>query len=527
MKKQIKFTSLQRFNLEDASDLQGLVNEQLTLENYGLKGGSLTSTLTGGMILSPFIPASVGAGTSIGTAFFTLNAFSFMLPNGEVVEHTNSALQISYSTLRTEAINTSSAKTGYLWGNYNSVETENEPREFWDNLSEAEVLQNVNTRTVKTPTFVVTITTGQPAAINGRKWTRLATVSVTSSGGTFKVVNTSAIKQSNEMPGMQYYKPLEVTSSTSSTRFGLGTYWNNIEEMFYKIITNGNSDDSTKTSLGYGAFPQYSLQGLKREIEKKDSIGVVASCLLKFNPNPNLDLTNAPTWEDDEFWPYLRSDVEVLQASGCNCDATQFRFDGRQSVDPAITTAYSAYKNGVFQVIVTSNQTDANNFGQGRVLSDAAALSIYNTNRVVLTAYAKHDTLPGVDVDSGIDGTSVDNIFITNEPVHAQQLFSIVTAPWYPDEGTSKTQVSKLYPFGPTFDNNTYATFINFEPFNMYTISKRLATFTRYFVQNNISQIAANAFNNHLATTLNLGDEFGMPTIFLKVEFYGDVTTIN
>jgi hypothetical protein len=527
MKKQIKFSSLQRFNLEDAQDLQGLVDEQLTLENYGLKGGSRTSTLTGGMILSPFSVNSVGAGNSSPTAWIVLNPFNFMLPNGEVVEHTNAALQISYSTLRSDAISANAARTGYLWGNYNDVDAENEAREFWDTLSETEVVQNVNTRTIKTPTFVITTTSGQPAAISGRLWTRLATVSVTSSGGTFKVVNTSAIKQFNEMPGMQYYKPLEVTSSTSSTRFGLGTYWNNIEEMFYKIITNGNSDDSTKTSLGYGANPQYSLQGLKREIEKKDSIGVVASCLLKFNPNPSLDTSAISTWEDDEFWPYLRSDVEVLQASGCNCDATQFRFDGRQSVDPAITTAYSVYKNGVFQVIVTSNQTDANNFGQGRVLSDAAALSIYNTNRVVLTAYAKHDTLPGVDVDSGIDGTSVDNIFITNEPVHAQQLFSIVTAPWYPDEGTSKTQVSKLYPFGPTFDNNTYATFINFEPFNMYTYAKKTAIFTRYFVQNNISQVVQNAFNNHLATTLGLGDDFGMPTIFLKVEFYGDVTTIN
>ena len=148
-----------------------------------------------------------------------------MLPNGEVVEHTNSALQISYSTLRSDAISSNAARTGYLWGNYNDVDTENEAREFWSPLDQAEIIQNVNTRTVKTPTFVITTTSGQPAAISGRLWTRLATVSVTSSGGTFKVVNTSAINQSNEMPGMQYYKPLEVTSTTSSTRFGLGTYW--------------------------------------------------------------------------------------------------------------------------------------------------------------------------------------------------------------------------------------------------------------------------------------------------------------
>jgi hypothetical protein len=525
MKKQIKFSSLQRFNLEDAQDLQGLVDEQLTLENYGLKGGTKTLTLTGGMILSPFSVNSVGAGTSSPTAWIALNPFNFMLPNGEVVEHTNTALQISYSTLRSDAISANAARTGYLWGNYNDVDTENEAREFWDALSEAEVVQNVNTRTVKTPTFVITTTSGQPAAIGGRLWTRLATVSVTSSGGTFKVVNTSAVKQFNEMPGMQYYKPLEVSSTTSSTRFGLGPYWNNIEEMFYKIITNGSADDANKTALGYGANPQYSLQGLKREIDKKENIGVIASCLLRFNPNPVFDILGSPTWEDDEFWPYLRSDVEVLQASGCNCDATQLRFDGRQSVDPAVTAAYQVYKNGVFQVIVTASQADANKFGQGRVLSEAAADSIYNTNKVVITAYAKHDRLPGINVDSG-EG-SFDYLFVTNEPVHAQQLFSIVTAPWYPDEGADKTQISKIYPAGDTVDQKTYATFINFEPFNMYTISKRLAVFTRYFVQNNISQVIPNAFLNHLAATINLGDEFGMPTIFLKVEFFGDLATLN
>lgn len=282
MKKQIKFSSLQRFNLEDASDLQGLVDEQLTLENYGLKGGSLTSTLTGGMILSPFSANSVGAGTSSPTAWIALNPFSFMLPNGEVIQHTNAALQISYSTLRSDAISANAARIGYLWGNYNDVDTENEPREFWDALSEAEVVQNVNTRTVKTPTFVITTTSGQPAAIAGRLWTRLATVTVSASGGTFKVVNTSAIKQYNEMPGMQYYKPLEVTSTTSSTRFGLGTYWNNIEEMFYKLITNGSADDANKTALGYGANPQYSLQGLKYEIDQKTGIDIVASAKLTF-----------------------------------------------------------------------------------------------------------------------------------------------------------------------------------------------------------------------------------------------------
>jgi len=525
MKKKIKFNELQRFDLVDASALQSLVDDQLTLENYGLKGGTSTNTLAGGLILSPFSCASVGTGVSTGTAWITVNAFSFMLPNGEVVQWTNNANQVSYSAVRNAAIGALAPRTGYLWGNYNLTETTTENRTFFDPLSETETLQSVTTRLEKTASL--TIDVGEPSPISGRKWAKIATVPVTFNNGQWRVQAASVVKQYNEMPGMQYYKPLEITSSTSSTRFGLGTYWNNIEEMFYKIITDGSADATDKTALNRGAFPQYSLQGLKREIEKKDSIGVVASCLLKFNPNPSLDLSAASTWEDDEFYPYLRSDVEIVQASGCNCDATQFRFDGRQSVDPAITTAYSVYKNGVFQVIVTSNQTDANNFGQGRVLSDAAALSIYNTNRVVLTAYAKHDTLPGVDVDSGIEGTSADKIFVTNEPVHAQQLFSIVTAPWYPDEGTSKTQVSKLYPFGPTFDNNTYATFINFEPFNMYTYAKKTAIFTRYFVQNNISQTINNAFNNHLATTINLGDEFGMPTIFLKVEFYGDVSTIN
>lgn len=274
MKKQIKFSSLQRFDLNDANDLQGLVDDQLTLQNYGLKGGNTESTLNGGMILSPFACTSVGAGSSSGTAFFTLQQFTFMLPNGEVVEHNEPATTISYSTLRSAAISAGAAKIGYLWGNYNLENIEQENREFWSSIDEATYNQNVYTRTQKSPTFIVTTTSGQPAAIEGRLWTRLAYVITNSSG---VVVATSSVTQYNEMAGMQYYKPLEVTSSTTSRRFGLGTYWNNIEEMFYKIITSGSADDSGKTTLARGANPQYSLQGLKREIDKKATIGVIAT----------------------------------------------------------------------------------------------------------------------------------------------------------------------------------------------------------------------------------------------------------
>ena len=525
MKKQIKFSSLQRFNLEDASDLQGLVDQQLKLENFGLKGGGQTGAIAGGMILSPFVPASVGAGTNSGTAFFTLNAFTFMLPIGDVIQHTNSALQISYSTLRNEAIAANAAKTGYLWGNYNNVETENEPREFWDTLSETEIVQNVNTRIVKTPTFVVTTTTGQPAAIDGRKWTRLATITCAASGGTFKVVNVDAIRQYNEMPGYNYYKALDSSSSTASKRYGFGPYWENIEEMFFRLITNGSSDPSGKVSLARGSLPQYSLQGLKREIDKKENIGVVASCLLRFAPNPDFD-TNQSSSSNTDFYPYLRSDVEVLSASNCNVDPTQTRFDGQQSTatDPAL---WEKFRNGVFQVIVTSDAGDAADFGQGRVVSDATALSIYNTNKVVLTAYAKHDTTTtALSLDAGLDGEAVDILYPTSEPVNAKELFSIVVAPWYPDEGYDKTNVSKLYYNRPDFANNTYATFINFEPWNMFTTSKRLAIFNRYFVQEGLSGLAL-AFRNHQDQTITLGDDFKMPEIFLKVEFLGDVSLIK
>jgi len=144
MKKQIKFSSLERFNLEDANDLQGLVDDHLTLQNYGLKGGASNTTLTGGMILSPFSANSVGAGNSTPNAWITLNPFNFMLPNGEVVEHTNSALQISYSTLRSAAISANAARTGYLWGNYNDVDTDSEAREFWSPLDQAEIIQTIN-----------------------------------------------------------------------------------------------------------------------------------------------------------------------------------------------------------------------------------------------------------------------------------------------------------------------------------------------------------------------------------------------
>jgi len=285
MKKQIKFSSLQRFDLNDANDLQGLVDQQLKLENYGFKGGLQTTAQTGGMILSPFSCTSVGVangGLNDANAYITLAQFSFMLPNGEVVEHTDAAETISYVSLKNAAITANAARTGYLWGNYNLVNIAEESRKFYSSLDEAEYNQNTFTRTEKQATFVITTTSGQPAAISGRLWIRLATVSVTSSGGVFKVVNTSAVKQSNEMPGMQYYKPLEVSSSTSSTRFGLGTYWDNIEEMFFKIITNGSADDDDTTQLAKGANPQYSLQGLKAEIDKKSNIDVVASAKLTF-----------------------------------------------------------------------------------------------------------------------------------------------------------------------------------------------------------------------------------------------------
>jgi len=416
MKKQIKFSSLQRFNLEDASDLQGLVDDHLIVQNFGLKGGTSTSALTGGMILSPFSVNSVGAGVSSATANIALNPFSFMLPNGEVVEHTNAALQISYSTLRSAAISASAARTGYLFGNYNDVDTENEPREFWDALSEAEVITNVNTRTVKTPTFVITTTSGQPAAIGGRLWTRLATVSVTSSGGTFKVVNTSAVKQSNEMPGMQYYKPLEVSSSTSSTRFGLGTYWNNIEEMFYKIITNGNSDTSSKTALAYGANPQYSLQGLKAEIDKKTGIGVVAYAKLTFqavieNYEAFATYVGAETGE-----PLSAANIHNILLNKAKRDlAYQHFFDPSVEDEdkPGINLSFYKFDDVLTETVGCHFEDD-----EGELVEAGANLPIYTTQLVGGINHKGSQSLIRLGVSNALDAASpslINSIFNTNQ----------------------------------------------------------------------------------------------------------------
>ena len=245
-------------------------------------------------------------------------------------------------------------------------------------------------------------------------------------------------------------------------------------------------------------------------------------------PNAAFDFTTGTLDGDDNaFFPYLRSEVDVVAATNCNCDPTQTRFDGQQSTitDP---TTWKSYRNGVFQVIITSNTTDANNFGQGRTVSDATALSIYNTNKVVLTAYAKHDTTTtALSIDAGLDGEAVDVIYPTSEPVNAKELFSIVVPPWYPDEGYEKTNISKLYYDRPNQSNYTFATFINFEPWNMFTLAKRLAVFNRYFVQQGLAGGIPAAFRNHQDATINFDDEFKMPEIFLKVEFYGDVSNIK
>jgi len=297
MKKQVKFSSLQRLDLNDASALQGLVNEQLSLENYGLKGGTKAFSNVGGLFMTSLNCIAVGSGNgglNDTNAYINLGVFSFMLPNGEVVQHTETSTNISYASLKNLAIGANATRIGYIWGNYNSVDTNEESREFWSAIDEAPFYQNVMTRTQKIPTFI--IDTGRPANLNGRAWAQLGYVTVTNVGGVFKVANTAAVKQYNEMPGMLFYKPLEVTSSTSSTRFGLGPYWENIEEMFYKIITNGSADASDKTALNRGANPQYSLQGLKREIDKKSEIGVVASATLVFEKDRD---TTQAQWRND------------------------------------------------------------------------------------------------------------------------------------------------------------------------------------------------------------------------------------
>jgi hypothetical protein len=415
MKKQIKFSSLQRFNLEDASDLQGLVDQQLTLQNYGQKGGTLTSGLTGGMILSPFSANSVGSGTSSPNAWIALNPFSFMLPNGEVVQHTNAALQISYSTLRSAAISANAARTGYLWGNYNSVETENEPREFWDALSEAEIVTNVNTRTVKTPTFTITTTTGQPAAIGGRSWTRLATVSVTSSGGTFKVVNTGAIKQYNEMPGMQYYKPLETSQTTSSTRFGLGTYWDNIEEMFYRIISNGSLDDDNKTAIAKGGFPAYSLQGLKAEIDKKTGIDVVASAKLTFQAVSS-NWSAFSTWIGDNVPALAAGDVDnILLNKGRRDAGYQHFFDpGANDEDkPGINLSFYKFNH----VLVSDNNCNFIDV-DGNPVVLVTDLPIYKSDLVGGVNQKGSQSLIRLGISSAINGVStnlINSIYETNQ----------------------------------------------------------------------------------------------------------------
>ena len=355
MKKQVKFSSLQRFDLGDAVDLQGLVDDQLTLQNFGLKGGTKTSTLTGGMILSPFSCSSVGpanGGLNDANAYITLSQFSFMLPNGEVVQHTDAAETISYVTLKNAAISANAARIGYLWGNYNLVNTNQESRKFYSTLDEAEYNQTVFTRTEKQPTFVITTTSGQPGAINGRLWTRLATVTVALSGGFYKVASVNDVKQYNEMAGMQYYKPLEVTSTTSSTRFGLGPYWNNIEEMFYKLITNGSADDTNKTALGYGANPQYSLQGLKYEVDQKTGIDVVASAKLTFQ-------AVSSTWSNfnshyvDIHGEGTPVSNNIITEKGRRDEVYQFAYNPAQDDDEKPGRLISFYKFD--NVLVTTN----------------------------------------------------------------------------------------------------------------------------------------------------------------------------
>ncbi len=521
MKKQIKFSSLERFNLEDANDLQGLVDDHLTLQNYGLKGGASNTTLTGGMILSPFSANSVGAGNSTPNAWIALNPFNFMLPNGEVVEHTNGALQISYSTLRSAAISANAARTGYLWGNYNDVDTESEPREFWSPLDQAEVIQTVNTRTVKTPTFTITTTTGQPAAISGRLWTRLATVSVTSSYGTFKVVNTGAVKQYNELPGMLNYKPLEISEATRSTRFGLGTYWDNIEEMFNKIISNGSADDANKTAIPKGGFPAYSLQGLKREIDKKANIGVVAQAIIKFVPNTNFLPEEDRLSIDTNFYPYKRSDI-VVSLTKCGCDPTIQRFNH----DNNANSTFINRKNGIIEIVFTDDSSVISDLGAGQTMSTALLTSIYQTQRVEVKVVQHPKVSPWIH--DGISDYALDRTFfpeLTKGITLLRNPFAVLSDKRYIDSRYG----DDVLPF---------AMFVNFEWLNMSGALQRDNIMDKYFslegyqdqtavnvhgsygvfedVPNYNTYAPVDPYNNMLTGT-------DLPTFEVIIDIYGDV----
>ncbi len=516
MKKQIKFTSLERFNLEDANDLQGLVDQQLTLQNYGLKGGANNATLTGGIILSPFSCASVGAGNSTPSAYIVLNPFTFMLPNGEVIEHTNSALQISYSTLRSAAIAAGAAKIGYLWGNYNNVNTENEAREFWSPLDQTEIIQSVDTRTIKTPTFVITTTSGQPAAIDGRLWTRLAYVATNSAG---TVVATSSVTQYNEMPGMQYYKPLEVTSSTTSRRFGLGTYWNNIEEMFYKIITNGNADPSNKTSLGYGAFPQYSLQGLKAEIDKKVNIGVVAQAIIKFVPNQNFIPNEDTLPTDANFYPYKREDI-VVYLTKCGCDPTIERFN----TDLNSNSTFVNRKNGIIEIVFSDNATVISDIG-GQTMSEALLASIYATQRVEVKVI-QHPKVVAWTHDGHADYALTRTFFpeLSKGITMLKNPFSVVSNKRYIDSRYGE-------------DTTPFALFVNFEWLGINTESQRDNVCDKFFSTEGYQSMTyiANNITGMFEDVANYGEYSpvtpysvmmtgtDLPTFEVIIDIYGDV----
>ena len=477
------------------------------------------------MILSPFSVNSVGAGTSSPTAWIALNPFSFMLPNGEIVEHTNSALQISYSTLRSDAISANAARTGYLWGNYNDVDTELEAREFWSPLDQAEIIQTVNTRTIKTPTFVITTTSGQPAAISGRLWTRLATVSVTSSGGTFKVVNTSAIKQSNEMPGMQYYKPLEVSSTTSSTRFGLGTYWNNIEEMFYKLITNGSADDANKTALGYGANPQYSLQGLKREIDKKESIGVVAQAIIKFVPNVNFFPAEDTESTDPNFYPYKREDIQV-SLTRCGCDPTILRFNH----DNNSNSTFLNRKNGIIEIVFTDDNAVISEIGNGQTMSSALLTSIYATQKVEMKIiqYPKFSTW----THDGLVDVALDRTFfpeLSKGVTFLRNPFAVLNDKKYIDSRYG----NDILPF---------AMFVNFEWLNFVVGQSRTNVMDKYFSMEGYQASTAVTVSGQYgvfedvpnyndydppAPYQNMLTGTDLPTFEVIIDIYGDVGLIQ
>jgi hypothetical protein len=295
MIKKILFQTLQRLDLADANELQQGVLDKIKKVITAMR--PYRSDIQGSLVGYPVENVTV---QGVANGIVTFNPFSCISAEDEVIafdstDVTNGLTQCDITDVISNYVtqtNNGEVISGIYFYAYPTFEDgQNENREFYSVIDDAPITQNVATRRLSKLTFFANfdasyrVTQGsyQPIALG---YVASGNINTANQGSPFLTSNfisynyfdeaygNSRSWDDNSLPNV-----LNDRHTSLSTDFNPGTLVNGnglnspfarMERDIQRIMSFGTDDRTDTDLINVNGKPKYSLQGLKKEIEKVD-----------------------------------------------------------------------------------------------------------------------------------------------------------------------------------------------------------------------------------------------------------------